>query len=132
MPSAVQGKIDFENVSLTYASRPETQVISVSFTLCFVLNAYFSEEMILFQNLSFSVFPGEVVALVGPSGAGKSSCISLLERFYEPTQGNILLDGVSISDYSHKYLHTKVRTFHFFKIFSEMFFCSVRLTSVVL
>ena len=52
--------------------------------------------------------PGEVVALVGPSGSGKSTCVNLLEHFYEPVQGEVLLDGISIHDYDHKYLHTKV------------------------
>lgn len=58
--------------------------------------------------MSFTVNAGEIVALVGPSGGGKSSCMSLLEHFYEPTSGEILLDGVPIRNYSHKYLHTKV------------------------
>jgi ABC-type multidrug transport system fused ATPase/permease subunit len=58
--------------------------------------------------MSFTVNAGETVALVGPSGGGKTSCVSLLEHFYEPTGGDILLDGVSIRDYAHKYLHTKV------------------------
>lgn len=44
----------------------------------------------------------------GPSGGGKSSCISLLERFYEPNSGSILLDGRPLSDFDHAYLHTKV------------------------
>ncbi len=54
--------------------------------------------------------PGEVVALVGPSGGGKSSCIALLEHFYEPVAGQILLDGIPIRDYEHKFIHMKVRS----------------------
>ena len=52
--------------------------------------------------------PGEVIALVGPSGGGKSSCINLIEHFYEPTTGQVLLDGRNVGDYDHKYLHSKV------------------------
>uniref|UniRef100_A0A915MBE7 Uncharacterized protein n=1 Tax=Meloidogyne javanica TaxID=6303 RepID=A0A915MBE7_MELJA len=60
------------------------------------------------EGLSFTVEPGQIVALVGPSGGGKSSCIALLEHFYEPESGEVLLDGVPVRDYDHKFLHTKV------------------------
>lgn len=55
--------------------------------------------------MSFTVKPGEVVALVGPSGSGKSSCVNLIENFYKPGKGQILIDGVPVSDYNHKFLH---------------------------
>ena len=58
--------------------------------------------------MSFKVNPGEVVALVGASGSGKSTCIQLLQRFYDPTEGKILIDDQAISQYSHNYLHKKV------------------------
>ena len=45
------------------------------------------------------VKPGQYVAIVGASGCGKSTCIALLERFYDPRAGQILVDGVSVSDY---------------------------------
>jgi ABC-type bacteriocin/lantibiotic exporter with double-glycine peptidase domain len=61
-----------------------------------------------FQDVSFCVEPGEVVALVGPSGGGKSSCINLLEHFYEPLSGDILLDGIPISQFDHHFLHKHV------------------------
>src|SRR6185437_7852292 len=50
------------------------------------------------KDVSFTVDPGEVVALVGPSGAGKSTLVSLLSRFYDPTGGRILLDGTDVRD----------------------------------
>lgn len=50
-------------------------------------------EVPVLQDLSFAVQPGQRVALVGPSGAGKSTVVALLQRFYDPTQGQVLLDG---------------------------------------
>ena len=73
--SSSTGAITFQNVSLTYQSRPNAPV---------------------FTKLNLSVKAGETVALVGRSGAGKTSTISLIERFYDPTGGSILLDGVDI------------------------------------
>jgi ABC-type multidrug transport system fused ATPase/permease subunit len=52
------------------------------------------------ENVSFNIQPGQKVALVGFSGSGKSTVIKLLERFYEPTKGNIYIDGIDIKDYN--------------------------------
>lgn len=62
----------------------------------------------LFQDFSLELKPGQVTALVGPSGEGKSSCVSLLERFYEPQDGEILLDNEPLKSYDHHYLHKTV------------------------
>lgn len=51
------------------------------------------------KNVSFSVQPGEVIALVGKSGSGKSTLVNLLPRFYDVQMGNILMDGVNIHEY---------------------------------
>jgi ABC-type multidrug transport system fused ATPase/permease subunit len=51
-------------------------------------------------GVSFTVNPGEIVALVGESGGGKSSCMSLIERFYDVNSGSITLDGVDITEYA--------------------------------
>uniref|UniRef100_A0A8D0FCK4 ABC transporter domain-containing protein n=1 Tax=Strix occidentalis caurina TaxID=311401 RepID=A0A8D0FCK4_STROC len=51
---------------------------------------------------------GEVTALAGLNGSGKSTCAGLLERFYEPGAGEVLLDGVPLRDYEHRYLHRQV------------------------
>lgn len=82
--SGVGSELEFRSVSLTYPTRPDTEVL---------------------HAISFKINAGETVALVGPSGAGKSSVISLIERFYEPQQGEILLDGVPIGQLDHAEYH---------------------------
>jgi len=56
-----------------------------------------SDELVL-NDLNFSVNRGEIVALVGPSGGGKSTLVDLIPRFYDPTDGRILLDGIDIKE----------------------------------
>ncbi|WP_410586241.1 ABC transporter ATP-binding protein [Amycolatopsis sp. lyj-23] len=73
-PARLRGRIDFEHVSFRY--EPETPLI---------------------DDLSFSVLPGQTVAIVGPTGAGKTTLGNLLMRFYEPDGGRIRLDGVDIA-----------------------------------
>ncbi|KAI5788367.1 ABC transporter-like protein [Geopyxis carbonaria] len=75
-PATLRGKIEFRAVSFSYPSRPTVPVL---------------------HDLSFTIAPGSFIALVGASGAGKSSTISLLERFYDPTAGTILLNDVPIA-----------------------------------
>ncbi|XP_044838776.1 uncharacterized protein LOC123345792 [Mauremys mutica] len=86
-PESLQGHVSFRNVSFSYPSRPDRQVL---------------------QAVSFELRPGEVTALVGLNGSGKSTCVGLLERFYEPQAGEILLDGAPLREYEHRYLHRQV------------------------
>ncbi|XP_060093773.1 antigen peptide transporter 2-like [Heteronotia binoei] len=86
-PAVPQGRVSFRNVSFCYPSCPDIQVL---------------------KNVSFELRPGEVTALVGLNGSGKSTCVALLERFYEPESGEILLDGTPLHEYEHKYLHSQV------------------------
>lgn len=81
------GEIRFENVTFSYPSRP---------------------DQIILQNFNLSLKPGQTVALVGASGSGKSTVASLLERFYEPNDGTITLDGQKISTLSPYWLRAEV------------------------
>jgi ATP-binding cassette subfamily B protein len=82
----VRGEIVFEDVSFMY-SDGETDVL---------------------KNVSFSVKPGQAIALLGSTGSGKTSLINLLPRFHEYTGGRILLDGVELKDYSREYLRSQI------------------------
>ncbi|MEO0621646.1 MAG: ABC transporter transmembrane domain-containing protein [Pseudomonadota bacterium] len=75
LPKPVKGEIRVEAVSFTYDSRPNAPALS---------------------DVSFTLAPGETVALVGPSGAGKTTVLQLLLRFYDPKAGRITLDGVPV------------------------------------
>jgi ABC-type multidrug transport system fused ATPase/permease subunit len=77
------GKIEFDNVTFCYPTRPSLKIL---------------------KNFSLTINPGQTVALVGKSGCGKSTTISLLQRFYDPTSGNIKLDGLNIKDYNIRWL----------------------------
>ena len=70
-----RGAVAFDHVDFHYASRKEGPAL---------------------EDLSFAVEPGETVALVGPSGAGKTTVFALIQRFYDPQQGRVLIDGVDI------------------------------------
>ena len=60
-------------------------------------------------NLSINV--GQTVAFVGPSGCGKSTTIQLIQRFYDPDEGNVLLDGIDVKDLNIKWLRHQLGSF---------------------
>jgi ABC-type multidrug transport system fused ATPase/permease subunit len=66
------------------------------------------EPQPILKGISFKVERGSRVALVGPSGAGKSTVFSLIERFYEPTGGKIMLDGQDVTEFSRKSLREQL------------------------
>ncbi|CAF3877688.1 unnamed protein product [Rotaria sp. Silwood1] len=80
----VGGTLEFRDVSFKYPSRKGR----------------------VLKNLSFTCGQGEATAIVGPSGSGKSSCIALLERFYDPQQGAVLLDGHDLRTLNVKWLRS--------------------------
>lgn len=77
LPQPGKGAIAFENIRFHYPARPETAAL---------------------EGVSFQIKPGETVALVGPSGAGKTTVFQLLQRFYDPDEGAVLLDGVDLRE----------------------------------
>ncbi|MGQ7337771.1 ABC transporter ATP-binding protein [Streptococcus suis] len=81
----LKGAISFENVSFSYSS-----------------------DRTLIEQLNIDVKSGQKVAIVGPTGAGKSTMINLLMRFYDVTAGQIVLDGVPISQYSREDLRRQI------------------------
>jgi ABC-type multidrug transport system fused ATPase/permease subunit len=66
------------------------------------------ESKPVLKNLTFKINRGQRVALVGPSGAGKSTTFSLIERFYEPTEGEILMDGQPVTEFSRATLREEI------------------------
>src|SRR5690606_15141247 len=86
-PERVKGAIRFDNVWFAYV-----------------------DERYVLKDISFSVKPGETLALVGATGAGKSSVINLLNRFYEINRGTIEIDGKNIREYRLESLRSSIAT----------------------
>ncbi|WJX76042.1 ABC transporter B member 15 [Trifolium repens] len=81
----ISGEVEFNNIEFAYPTRPET---------------------IILKNLCLKIPAGKTVALVGESGSGKSTLIALLQRFYDPIGGEILVDGVAINKLNIKWLRS--------------------------
>lgn len=85
VPESVGGKFQIQNVDFTYPNG--TQAL---------------------DNISITIQPNKITALVGLSGAGKSTVINLLDKFYQPTTGSILLDGIPLKDYDTQFIRDNV------------------------
>ncbi|CAN1356925.1 ABC transporter B family member 2 [Linum perenne] len=83
----LEGHVQFKDISFRYPSRPDVTI---------------------FNKLHLDIPSGKIVALVGGSGSGKSTIISLIERFYEPQSGQILIDGVNIKDLDLKWMRQQI------------------------
>jgi len=85
----IKGSLEFNNIGFAYDDAPEVPVL---------------------KDITFSVKPGQVVALLGSTGSGKTTLANLLPRFYKYTEGNISLDGIELKRYSRKYLRSQIGT----------------------
>ncbi|XP_030550712.1 ABC transporter B family member 19 [Rhodamnia argentea] len=83
----ISGNIEFKDVTFSYPSRP---------------------DVIIFRNFSIFFPAGKTVAVVGGSGSGKSTVVSLIERFYDPNQGQVLLDNVDLKTLQLKWLRDQI------------------------
>lgn len=86
-PNELKGCLTLNNINFTYPTRPEEQVL---------------------HDFSLTIEPKETVALVGASGCGKSTVMQLLERFYDPQDGSVSLDGVNIKDINIQWLRSQI------------------------
>lgn len=84
--SSLVGEVEFKNVSFKYPDG----------------NDY------VLKDISFTAKKGETVAIIGSTGSGKSSLINLIPRFFDATEGEVLVDGINIKDYSQEFLHNKI------------------------
>ncbi|MCC4084468.1 multidrug efflux ABC transporter subunit EfrA [Enterococcus faecalis] len=85
--TATKGYLEFKNVTFAYPGHAESPVI---------------------RNVSFKASPGETVAFIGSAGSGKSTLIQLIPRFYDVSEGEILIDGVNVKDYQLSALRNKI------------------------
>ncbi len=105
---------DFLNADNEMKSGNQKLIVDISHTIEFK-NVYFkypySKNDVL-KNISFKISTGEKIALVGKNGCGKTTLLNLMLRLYEPTKGNILLDGINIKKYDYQ---------EYLKLFSAVF-----------
>ncbi|WP_270814382.1 ABC transporter ATP-binding protein [Hungatella effluvii] len=83
----IEGTVDFEHVSFAYDDEPERMIL---------------------KDVNFHIRQGETIALVGPTGAGKTTIVNLLSRFYEATDGRVLIDGYDIKKVTLKSLRSQM------------------------
>ncbi len=103
----LQGRIKFDHVYFKY-DQQEYDFLSSKYEEVKEKPQLSEQDLEVFKDVSFTMEPGEMTALVGPSGAGKTTAASLLMRFFDPDQGRITLDGVDLRDLSKKELRSYI------------------------
>ena len=91
-PNKIEGKIEFKNIYFKYPINLKEE----------------KNNNYILNNVSFTIEQGQKVGIVGFSGSGKSTVIKLIERFYQPEKGNILIDGIDIQNYNLYELRKKI------------------------
>ncbi|KAL0985400.1 hypothetical protein UPYG_G00156410 [Umbra pygmaea] len=86
-PDVIKGNIEFRNIHFTYPSRPEVKVLN---------------------GMSLTVRSGQTMALVGSSGCGKSTTVQLLQRFYDPEEGSVFVDGHDVRTLNVRFLREMI------------------------
>ena len=111
---AMKGEVEFRNVSFDYAltsnpegSKDEAQVTGATSPSSAFAIAHSAQDEVL-QNISFKVKPGQTVAIVGQTGAGKTSLVKLINRTYDTTNGQVLIDGVDTRDWNLASLRSQI------------------------
>jgi len=97
-PDGIKGTVELRNVSFIYPARPES--IFAHFISLIVVT--------VLKNINVQIPEGKFTAIVGPSGSGKSTVLQLLERFYDPVEGAVYLDGHNIRNLNVKYLRSQM------------------------
>ena len=83
----ISGDIELRDVHFSYPTRPDEHI---------------------FKGFSLRITSGTTAALVGQSGSGKSTVISLIERFYDPSMGEVLIDGINLKEFQLKWIRSKI------------------------
>jgi len=82
-----EGKITFSDIKFAYPTRPDTLIL---------------------DDFNLEIKKGTTVAFCGSSGSGKSTIVSLLERFYDPLEGRVKIDGIDLKEYHQDWLHETI------------------------
>ena len=104
----IRGEVEFEDVSFSYARRPVKRDAAEPKGEPGAAASADDEQVLALDHVSLLIPPGQTVALVGATGAGKSTMAKLVARFYDPTQGRVLVDGHDLRDVASSSLRSQM------------------------